>query len=356
MTILASNLVPGDLVLLSMGDRIPADIRLIEAVGLRVDESSLTGETEAVSKVSRELTVDPGDTSVQSRTDAIHMHQSSEFVRNGNTALEVAALDRLRGCHDLINIGFLGTLVCCGNARGIVIATGERSEFGEVFRMMQSEEVFNHADSERAIEFEEYKMFVFRGTTPRYGFDCLAVAAIPEGLPIVVTVTLALGQMRMAARNAVVRKLPAVETLGCVNVVCADKTGTMTENEMTISQVVSSALERYTPVVVHSQDDVFSTPVHSTAATSSPNIGRANHVLARHESTLHMNPPAVSLSLMDRSKSNNELLLPGAHYCPPTFQKIIEIGCLCNNAVLQNGQLHGQPTEGAFLRLANHVS
>ncbi|TPP56636.1 Calcium-transporting ATPase type 2C member 1 [Fasciola gigantica] len=369
LVLLASELVPGDLVVLSMGDRIPADIRIIEAVGLRVDESSLTGETEAVSKLSRELSSNPNDANNHTGADRNHEHQSADFVPDGNTALEAAALDRLRGCHDLFNIGFLGTLVCCGNARGIVIATGERSEFGEVFRMMRSEEAPRtplQKNMDRLGKQLSFISLVIIGSIVFVGLVrghrllellnvgvSLAVAAIPEGLPIVVTVTLALGQMRMAARNAVVRKLPAVETLGCVNVVCADKTGTMTKNEMTISQVVSSALEHYTPAVANANETNHLSSIRSASSVTIA-MDQGPHRIALHESTIY-DPtlPGLNLALMDRSQSSDELPLSGTHYCPPTFQKIIEIGCICNNAVFQDGELLGQPTEGAFLRLAN---
>uniref|UniRef100_A0A183TGU1 P-type Ca(2+) transporter n=1 Tax=Schistocephalus solidus TaxID=70667 RepID=A0A183TGU1_SCHSO len=221
--ILAQDLVPGDIVYLSIGDRVPADLRLIEATDVRIDESNLTGETKAVTKSSHVIT-------------------------------------SARGAHLLSNIGFMGTLVRSGNAIGVVIATGENSEFGEVVRMMQSEEAPRtplQKSMDRLgkhlsiISIAIIVCIVLIGLIQGRHFlelvtigVSLAVAAIPEGLPIVVTVTLAIGQMRMASRNAIIKKLPAVETLGCVNVICADKTGTMTKNEMTVTRVVTSALER----------------------------------------------------------------------------------------------------------------
>uniref|UniRef100_A0A915IHQ5 Uncharacterized protein n=1 Tax=Romanomermis culicivorax TaxID=13658 RepID=A0A915IHQ5_ROMCU len=140
------------------------------------------------------------------------------------------------------------------------------------------------------------------------GSISLAVAAIPEGLPIVVTVTLALGVMRMARRRAIIKKLPTVETLGCVNVICSDKTGTLTKNEMTVSCIYAAD---------GSQADISG-------------VGYS------HEGGL--------------CTINNEAVFGYSH---PSISRIIEIGCVCNNAEIINGELRGQPTEGALITLAN---
>ncbi|KAK8787164.1 hypothetical protein V5799_023060, partial [Amblyomma americanum] len=242
-TFLAKNLVPGDIIILNVGDRVPADIRLFSAVDLMIDESSFTGETEPAAKVTAPL----------------------EKAGNGIASKR--------------NLAFMGTLVRYGNGRGVVINTGEKSEFGDIFKMMQAEEA-PKTPLQRSMDTlgKQLSLYSFGiiglimllgwiqgrpllemfniGVSLLMLMRCdlvifidllspllsLAVAAIPEGLPIVVTVTLALGVMRMAKRKAIIKKLPTVETLGCVNVVCSDKTGTLTKNEMTVCSMMTSEL------------------------------------------------------------------------------------------------------------------
>ncbi|CAH8618897.1 unnamed protein product [Schistosoma intercalatum] len=370
-TFLASYLVPGDIVCLSVGDRLPADLRLFDLTDLRMDESSLTGETEAVPKSSEVLcTHFPISDTSEVR------FSSTQNVNIGDNK----AVERLRGCHDLINIGFMGTLVCSGTGKGLVIGTGEHSEFGEVFRMMHSEEaprtplqksmdkLGKHLSAISLIIISSIVIIgLFQG---RHILELLtigvslAVAAIPEGLPIVVTVTLAIGQMRMAARNAIVRRLPAVETLGCVNVVCSDKTGTMTKNEMTVSHIVTGSLERYTIPIQQPNKHSDTTCVkldmnyanHSnyltvtSAATPTETIKLDNVSLSNKLMSNHINPH-YQMSANARSVSFDELRTP--YYYPPSLDSIIQIGCICNNATIRDNQLFGQPTEGALLRLAS---
>lgn len=218
-TVLAANLVPGDLVHFDVGDRIPADIRLTEATDLEIDESNLTGETEPVFKSTETVVTDGAPPVVAQRK----------------------------------NIVFMGTLVCGGKGSGIVVGTAKDTEFGAVFEMMKDVDVpktplqvaMNTLGKELSyISFAVIAVIATAGVLQgRSWLDMftisvsLAVAAIPEGLPIIVTVTLALGVLRMASEKAIVRRLPSVETLSSVNVICSDKTGTLTKNQLTLTKV-----------------------------------------------------------------------------------------------------------------------
>ncbi|KZE94612.1 putative cation-transporting ATPase F [Agromyces sp. NDB4Y10] len=205
----ASALVPGDVVLLESGDKVPADLRLVQSTGLRVDESMLTGESVAVSK-----------------------------------AAGAEAGDR--------ELAFGGTLVATGRARGFVIATGAATQLGEIDRLVRS--VRTQTPLQLIIDRLEKRigwvvgfvgLFVLVaglvvGLTPGDALltsIALAVATIPEGLPVALTVAMSIGVTRMARKHAVVRSLPAVETLGSTTVIASDKTGTITENRLTVERV-----------------------------------------------------------------------------------------------------------------------
>uniref|UniRef100_A0A8D1A363 Calcium-transporting ATPase n=1 Tax=Sus scrofa TaxID=9823 RepID=A0A8D1A363_PIG len=285
--LLARDLVPGDIVSLSIGDRIPADIRLTEVTDLLVDESSFTGEAEPSSKTDTPLT-GGGDLTT------------------------------------LSNIVFMGTLVQCGKAQGVVIGTGERSQFGEVFKMMQAEET-PKTPLQKSMDklgkqltlfsFGIIGLIMFTGWLQgkqllsmfTIGVS-LAVAAIPEGLPIVVTVTLVLGVLRMARKRVIVKKLPIVETLGCCNVICSDKTGTLTANEMTVTQLVTS-------------------------------------------DGLH-----AEVSGVGYNGEGTVCLLPSKEvikeFSNVSVGKLVEAGCVANNAIIRRNTVMGQPTEGALIALA----
>ncbi|SCU84975.1 LANO_0C02960g1_1 [Lachancea nothofagi CBS 11611] len=223
--VLASVLVPGDLVRFGVGDRIPADLRIADAVDLSIDESNLTGENEPVHKSKRSVSKDS---------------------YNDMPGSIVPLADRT--C-----IAYMGTLVREGHGRGIVVGTAKNTAFGKVFEMMNSIEKPKTPLQTAMDKLGKDLSFVSFGLI---GMICLigilqgrswlemfqisvslAVAAIPEGLPIIVTVTLALGVLRMAKRRAIIRRLPSVETLGSVNVICSDKTGTLTANHMTVSKI-----------------------------------------------------------------------------------------------------------------------
>ncbi|KAK0267000.1 High affinity Ca2+/Mn2+ P-type ATPase-like protein [Friedmanniomyces endolithicus] len=230
-TISATQLVTGDLVLVHTGDRIPADIRITNSADLSIDESNLTGENEPVAKSSDAVPVANGDT-----------HHPFSGARGGELRL-----------NEQVNIAFMGTLVRTGYGQGIVIGTGAETEFGAISASLQEIESprtplqlsMDRLGKELSImSFAVIGLIILVGLWRGLGFlelfqigVSLAVAAIPEGLPIIVTVTLALGVLRMSKRNAIVRRLPSVETLGSVNVICSDKTGTLTINHMTVTKM-----------------------------------------------------------------------------------------------------------------------
>ena len=232
-TVAASQLVVGDLVLFSTGDRVPADVRITRAVDLCIDESNLTGENEPVRKGADALE----STKASTHSSNLHQRSSSPFYASP-AAGSVGTDIRL---NDQTNIAFMGTLVRSGHGQGIVIATGANTEFGAISASLteiESPRTPLQVSMDRLGQELSYMSFavifliivvgLWQGRKVLEMFTIgvsLAVAAIPEGLPIIVTVTLALGVLRMAGRGAIVRRLPSVETLGSVNVVCSDKTG-----------------------------------------------------------------------------------------------------------------------------------
>ena len=244
-TVLASQLVCGDLVLFSTGDRIPADIRITSAADLTIDESNLTGENEPVVK-SAEVLSRPGLDPTPTLSDSPPRSPFYASPAAGTVGADV----RLNEQH---NIAFMGTLVRSGYGQGIGISTRGQTEFGSISLSQQEIESPRtplQLSMDRLGQELSYMSFgviglivligLFQGRRLLEMFTIgvsLAVAAIPEGLPIIVTVTLALGVLRMANRGAIVRKLPSVETLGSVNVVCSDKTGTLTLNHMTVTKM-----------------------------------------------------------------------------------------------------------------------
>jgi len=217
ISVAASELVPGDLVLLEPGDRVPADIRLLETNSLYAEESALTGESVPV----------------------------------GKTALPIRESELPLG--DQRNLGFMGTMVTRGTAKGIVVRTGMQTEMGTIADLIQQTEAMETPLQHRLEQLGKILIIVAVALTvmvvlagilhgqPAYGMFLagvsLAVAAIPEGLPAIVTIALALGVQRMIKRKAIVRKLPSVETLGCASVICSDKTGTLTQNKMTVTRL-----------------------------------------------------------------------------------------------------------------------
>jgi len=216
----AEELVPGDIVMLQSGDKVPADLRLLRVKGLHIQESALTGESMAVEK-------------------------------NTEPVAEAAVLG------DRLCMAYSGTLVTHGQATGVVAATGGNTEIGYISAMVSDVKSLTTPLLRQMTQFARWltlAIMLIAGATFAYGVlihdyaladmflaaVSLAVAAIPEGLPAIMTITLAIGVQRMAQRNAIIRKLPAVETLGAVSVICSDKTGTLTRNEMTVRSLHSA--------------------------------------------------------------------------------------------------------------------
>lgn len=233
--VMAAQLVPGDLVLFTTGDRIPADIRVTKASDLTIDESNLTGENEPV-RITAEAKA-PHDLirSMPSKTGSYGL-EPPEYA---SAATGTVGVDTQLNSRN--NIAFMGTLVRSGYGQGIVFATGGQTHFGTIAASVSETEsprsplqlsmdALGHQLSQASFVIIFFISLIgwLQGKKLLDIFTIsisLAVAAIPEGLPIIVTVTLALGVHRMARHHAIVRKMPSVETLGSVNVVCSDKTG-----------------------------------------------------------------------------------------------------------------------------------
>ncbi|OQE25238.1 hypothetical protein PENSTE_c006G01020 [Penicillium steckii] len=312
-TVPANELVPGDLVLFSTGDRIPADIRITNATDLSIDESNLTGENEPVVKFSAALRSNTlGETLAAPSSTKPPRSPFYDAPATGAVGADI----RLNEQH---NIAFMGTLVRSGYGQGIVISTGAKTEFGSISASLQEIESPRtplQLSMDRLGQELSYISFGVIGLIVVIGLlqgrkllemftigVSLAVAAIPEGLPIIVTVTLALGVLRMAKRGAIMRRLPSVETLGSVNVVCSDKTGTLTLNHMTVTKMWH--FDSTEPFEV--QRDMTSVLSPGPAARTILRVGNiANNARL---SRIHANSPAsassaaVLSSTVDRNSS-----------------------------------------------------
>ncbi|MBR9707225.1 MAG: HAD-IC family P-type ATPase, partial [Candidatus Diapherotrites archaeon] len=282
------NLVPGDVVVLDEGDKVPADCRLIKVVNLKVDESSLTGESTPVSK-------------------------------------KLISLDEDTAVADRKNMLFAGTVVSSGRCVAVIVETGMRSEIGKIAGLLQEREEELTPLQRQMDSFGKrlgsvvllitgliFALGVLRGVELVEFFliaVSLAVSAIPEGLPAVVTVVLALGMARLIKKDALVRRLNAVETLGSASVICADKTGTMTTNEMTVQELFVNG---------------------KTVEVSG--IGWA---------------PEGDFKVTNGSLSKS------------TLKDFVKVGVVCNNADLSNASgswgIVGDPTEGALLTLGGKL-
>jgi len=288
----AAEIVPGDIVVLEAGDIIPADIRLLESSNMKVEEASLTGESVPVEKDAKAQIV-------------------------GNV-----------GIGDRHNMGFLGTVVTYGRGKGAVTGTGHDTEIGNIATKIQS-----YDDEETPLQTKLNQLGKVLGTLTiaiciavfLMGYlqgrqvlqmlltsISLAVAAIPEGLPAIVTIVLSIGMNRMAGKNAIVKKLLAVETLGATSVICSDKTGTLTQNEMTV--VKAFVDDKILDVEGGGYD------------------------------------PTGDVKLYGRKININSL---------PNLRNLVSIGSLANDAELDNStgsyKIIGDPTEGAIITFAGKL-
>jgi magnesium-transporting ATPase (P-type) len=298
VTIPAADLVPGDVVVLQSGDKVPADMRLLQLRNLKIEEAALTGESLPVEKG-----LQPGEP-------------------------DAAIGDR----HNLV---FGGTLVTYGTGQAVVVATGLDTELGRISAMLKEATDLETPLTRALAVIAKYitigivvvtAVMIAFGLVRMYGQGvaplealkdtvifaiALAVGAIPEGLPAIVTITLAIGVQRMAARRAIVRKLPAVETLGSTTVICSDKTGTLTRNEMTVQAL-------WTPAYA----------LHVTGVGYEPT---------------------------GELRQGDDVLAPA----PPDVEALLRDAALCNDATLlhQDGQwkLGGDPTEGALVVVAEKL-
>lgn len=295
----AEKLVPGDIVLLETGDKVPADLRLLEAINLQVEESALTGESTPVKKQVEKMS-------------------AQEHVSLGDTH----------------NMAYMGTVVVRGRAKGIVVATGMATEMGHIAGMMQEVGEKQTPLQRRLAHLGKVLVAfclaicalvvllgVYRGEPVYQMFLAgvsLAVAAIPEGLPAIVTIALAIGVQRMVKRNAIIRRLPAVETLGCATVICSDKTGTLTQNKMTVRRIVTPAAE-----------------IEVSGEGYDPK-GEFNFIKGKDEKGL-------DLLLKTAALCNNAVLTKG---------NITVGGLLRRLTKRMDWDINGDPTEGALLVMA----
>ncbi|MGE5775830.1 MAG: cation-translocating P-type ATPase, partial [Chloroflexota bacterium] len=245
----AKDLVPGDVVILHMGDRVPADARLLEAVNLQIEEAALTGESVPVEKHTQAL--------------------ASEELSIG----------------DRRNMVYAGTAVTYGRGKALVVATAMQTEFGKIAKMLQDVEtgrtpLQQNLDKVGTLlaraAFVVVALIVVLGLLRGQPFIemlifgiALAVAVVPEALPAVVTISLAIGVQRMVKRNALIRRLPAVETLGSTSVICSDKTGTLTKDEMTVRKIFAGGQLFSVSGAGYIPEGVFSTNGGSPSAPTS---------------------------------------------------------------------------------------
>ena len=304
-SVAAATLVPGDVIEIEAGDHIPADARLVTAFGVKTQEAALTGESDPVDK------------------------DSSAVFSEGATPAERA------------NMLFTGTTAVSGKARAVVTATGMDTELGRIAGFLKTEEREPTPLQKRLAELGRvliiaclalvaiiFALQLLRGESLAQTFllaVSLAVAAVPEGLPAVVTIALALGLQRMVKRNALIRRLSSVETLGSVTVICSDKTGTLTRNEMTVTEIVTASGQY--------------------RITGTGYVPRWEFLVI---------PPEANAKVESRQVTPID---------EPDLALALTVGIWCNNARLQDPTAHdtqwrivGDPTEGALIVAAKKAA
>ena len=300
ISISSKEVVPGDLVILEAGNVVPADMRLMESAQLRIEEAALTGESVPVEK----------------SLSALH----EEIVPIG----------------DRRNMAYKGTIVSYGRGKGIVVATGMETELGRIATMLQEEEEVKTPLQKRLIRVGQwlgisalaicaivFVVGIMRGESPVLMFltaVSLAVAAIPEALPAVVTISLSLGAMKMVKQSVLVRKLPAVETLGSVTYICSDKTGTLTLNRMTVEEMfVDNKILRIPDIKINNKE--FSTKnLDSPVNLMMICMAISNDARITKEGKITGDPTEIALFEMAENsgfgKSDSEVLLPRVSEIP----------------------------------------
>lgn len=310
----SAAIVPGDLVLLQSGDKVPADLRLLRCRELQVAEAALTGESVPVQKGLEVL------------------------------AAEVVAADRT-------NLAFASTLVTSGQGAGLVVATGNQTEVGRISELIAGADNIQTPLTQRITHLSKVLLYIILGlATINFAVGtlrgqsavdmfmasvALAVAAIPEGLPAAVTITLAIGVARMARRQAIIRRLPAVETLGSTTVICSDKTGTLTQNQMTVTAMWTGGESfTITGVGYRPEGKLRTWGQASPANGDSPGQARAGEVEVSGQLELSIHDLHRRVSLLE----------------------CLRAGVLCNDSQLierdGEGGIQGDPTEGALLVVA----